>query len=326
MQNSELLPAWSASNQQLETEIVVAKHRLFESGLFDDDNLARIIDAHPIADLGVSSMGTDVCRPEEWRSGSTGGLSGHELLEAVRKGRLWLNLRRCVQNHAEIGALVESLYAELDAKTKGLHTFNYSANLLISSPSAIVYYHMDCPVNMLWHLRGQKLVYAYPREEKFLPRRLVEDVIAGAAPEEIPFDVAWDEEAFVRALKPGEMITWPQHSPHRVINTFGLNVSLSTEHYTKAALRRNNVHMANRHFRQWLPAIGSSEAISGFVPTLKEAALRCCRRIPGLRPEIPIGYEYPKTFRVDLDAPQCVAIDRLDTATNPSTEEFSNSV
>jgi hypothetical protein len=326
MRNSELLPNWSVTNRQLETEIVVAKHRLAESGLFDDISLARIIDAHPTADLGVSTMGTDVTSPQDWRSGSAGSLSGEELLHAVRNGRLWLNLRRCVQNHPEIACLVREIYAELEEKTQGLRTFNYSANLLISSPNAIVYYHMDCPVNMLWHLRGEKRVYAYPREEKFLPRKLTEDVIAGTAPEEIPFDLAWDEEAFIRPLHAGEMITWPQHSPHRVVNTNGLNVSLSTEHYTKTALRRNNVHMANRHFRQWLPAFGRSDAMSGTVPAIKEMALRFCRRVPGLRPQEPNGYEYPKTFAVDLDAPQCIDVSDGTINNRSMPEEIACSV
>lgn len=321
MRKSELLPNWSVSHQQLESEVVVANHRLSESGLFEDDSLARIIDVHPTADLGVSSMGNDVTKPEEWRSGSAGALSGHELLHAVRNGRLWLNLRRCVQNHPEIASLVQQIYAELDQKTQGLRTFNYSANLLISSPNAIVYYHMDCPVNMLWHLRGEKRVYAYPREERFLPRKLTEDVIAGIAPEEIPFDLEWDQEAIVRPLHPGEMITWPQHSPHRVVNTDGLNVSLSTEHYTKTALRRNNVHMANRHFRQWLPAFGRSDATSGLVPAIKEMALRFCRRLPGLRPQEPAGYEYPVTFTIDLESPQHISLHSGDG--EPSISEQS---
>ena len=51
-------------------------------------------------------------------------------------------------------------------------------------------------------------------------------------------------------LQPGEMVTWPQHTPHRVVNTDGVNVSLSTEHMTSRAARRNNVFLANRHFRQ----------------------------------------------------------------------------
>ena len=326
MRKSEMLPNWAFSNQQLESEVVVANHRLRESELFEDDSLAQIIDAHPASDLGVSSMGTDVTKPEEWRSGSAGTLSGKELLHAVRIGRLWLNLRRCVQNHPEIATLVQELYSELDEKTQGLRTFNYSANLLISSPTAIVYYHMDCPVNMLWHLRGQKLVYAYPRDEKFLPRKLTEDVISGIAPEEIPFNLAWDKEAFVHPLLEGEMITWPQHSPHRVVNTGGLNVSLSTEHYTKEALRRNNVHMANRHFRQWFSAIGSSDATTGVVPAIKETALRLCRRVPGLRPEESVGYEYPKSFSINLDSPQCIAVEDAANSVAQLPEEVACSV
>ncbi len=306
--NSSLLPDWSVTQTQLDRDVVVTNHALLEAGCFAEEALCQLLDAHPREDLGVSSMGTDPTRPEEWRSGDAGDLSGEQLLTAVLRGRLWLNLRRVVHHHRQIADLVTRLYAEMERRTPGLRTFHHSANLLISSPAAIVYYHMDCPVNMLWHLAGQKRVWAYPPTEKYLPRQVVEDVIAGVSSEEIAYEPAWDQEAVVVDLKPQQMITWPQHSPHRVVNTEGLNVSLSTEHYTKSALRKNNVHLANRHFRGWHPALGQRVQTSGLVPAIKEAALRICRRVPGLRPQPPRGYEYEKSFVVDLEAPHCVRL------------------
>jgi hypothetical protein len=81
---------------------------------------------------------------------------------------------------------------------------------------------------------------------------------------------------------------------------------LSTEHMTARAVRRNNVLLANRHFRELLGGSWRRTELDGWRPALKEFALRVARRIPVLAPAPPQGYKYPVTFEVDLDAPNCV--------------------
>jgi hypothetical protein len=201
---------------------------------------------------------------------------------------------------------VLALYDNLEAECPGLETFNHSANLLISSPGAMVYYHLDCPANMLWHLRGRKRVWAYPLESGLVSDETIEGVLCGEKSEELDFRSEWDELAVAHDLEPGEVITWPQHTPHRVVNTEGLNVSLSTEHMTPRATRRNNVYLANRHFRELLGGSWRRTELTGWRPALKEFALRVCRRIPMLAPAPPQGYKYPISFEVDLDAPNCI--------------------
>jgi hypothetical protein len=159
---------------------------------------------------------------------------------------------------------------------------------------------------MLWHLRGRKRVWAYPLESGLVSDETVEGVLCGEKSEELDFKPAWDELAVVHDLEPGEMVTWPQHTPHRVVNTEGLNVSLSTEHMTPHAVRRNNVFLANRHFRELFGGDWRRTELTGWRPALKEFTLRVCRRVPLLAPAPPAGYKYPITFEVDLDAPNCV--------------------
>ena len=301
---TQLLDDWTPKQiASLNNTILVAKHRLNELELFSDENLARTIDAHPQRDLSVNTMGTDPMRRSDWREGNAGDLDGETLLDAVKHGRLWLNLRRVMDHHSEYDRIVNELYGEMEATCLGIKTFNRSANLLISSPSAIVYYHLDCPVNMLWHLRGTKRVWAYPLERGVVSDETIEAVLCGEAPEELEFRANYDNLAVVRELNPGEMITWPQHTPHRVVNTGGLNVSLSTEHMTRAAGRKNNVYLANRHFRKLLGGTWRSTATSGWRPALKEAALRIVRRLPMIAPASPKGYKYPVSFMVDPETP-----------------------
>jgi hypothetical protein len=159
---------------------------------------------------------------------------------------------------------------------------------------------------MLWHIRGQKRVWAYPLESGIVSDETIEGVLCGEKSEELEFQPEWDELAVAYDLQPGEMVTWPQHTPHRVVNTHGVNVSLSTEHMTSRAARRNNVFLANRHFRQLLGGEFRSTQVKGWRPAAKEFALRLMRRVPKLAPAVPQGFKYPVSFEVDLDAPNCV--------------------
>ena len=302
-----LLENWTPEQAaRMENAIFVAQHRLHELPLFDDELLIELLDRHPRQDLGINTMGTDPVRHDQWQEGRAGQLNAEQLFEAANAGRIWLNLRRVMDHHADYARLVNALYEELEAGCPGLATYNRSANLLISSPQAIVYYHVDCPVNMLWHLRGTKRVWAYPLESGIVSDETIEGVLCGEKSEELEFQMEWDDLAVSYDLQPGEMVTWPQHTPHRVVNTGGLNVSLSTEHMTRRAARRNNVYLANRHFRHILPGDFRSVALNGWRPALKELMLRVLRRVPLLAPTPPQGYKYPVSFEVDLEAPNCV--------------------
>lgn len=305
----ELLDNWSHDQiSQLGSSNLVAGHRLHELDLFSDEGLIRTLSAHPRSVLGVNTMGSDPTNRREWREGYPGDHSAQTLLEAVKTGKLWLNLRRVMEFHPEYDELVNRLYDELEETCPRLETYNRSANLLISSPESMVYYHMDCPVNMLWHIRGEKRAWVYPLESGVLSDETIEGILAGDKSEEVDYWSELDDIADVYDLKPGQMVTWPQHTPHRVVNTLGLNISLSTEHMTRQAARKNNVYLANRHFTQLLGTPIRSTRLTGWRPAIKEAALRVCRRIPALAPVPPQGYEYPKTFEIDPSAPNCVRL------------------
>jgi len=294
-----LLKKWTDEQiDQMRSAIYVAGHRLAELPLFTDEALARVLDKHPRKDLGVNTMGCDPARRQDWQEGDAGNLDGHALLEITKRGRLWLNLRRVMDHHSEYHDVVNTLYDELETLC-GEGMFNRSANLLISSPTAIVYYHLDCPANMLWHIRGQKRVWAYPLETGIVSPQTIEAVLSGEKSEELAYRPEFDRHAKVVDLQPGQMITWPQDTPHRVVNTSGLNVSLSTEHMTRRALRKNNVYLANHHFRRLLGRGFTSTEIEGPAAALKEAAIRIVRRLPIVGPQPPRGFKYPISFQVN---------------------------
>jgi len=313
-----LIADWTAEQTQaLSRATLVARHRLHEAEVFTDEALIRLLDKHPDQYLSVSTMGTDECR-NEWREGDRNGRSGEELLEALKRGRLWLNLRRSVDIHPEIARLVNGAYDELEQLCPGFQAKQRTANLLLSSPRCHVHYHLDAPLNMLWHVRGAKRIWVYALGENTVSQENVENVISGAMSEDLPYWPDLDQYAQVFDLQPGEMITWAQHSPHRVTNQDSFNVSLSTEHYTHEAVRLVNVHLANQYLRNtWhLPGCNSLET-HGLCALSKIATIRIMRRIWKLTKHQPPRYKIPRTFCVDLDAPNCIryydAADQVET-------------
>jgi len=287
----------------LEEGVIVARHALAESGLFTDEGLAEILDRHPDSALTLSTMGQD-SMTFEWRDGDRNGVSGEELLETVKRGHLWINCREVLEHQPQLADLVNSVYDELEGGNRKFRAQDRSANLLISSPSAIVHYHVDMPVNMLWHLRGRKRVWVYPQfDPRFASLPVLEKVCAGIWSEDVPYKSEWDKYALVYDAEPGQLITWPQLTPHRVTNLDGLNVSLSTEHKNPRARRRLNVHQANYFLREKLGMNPNQADVHDLKSHAKQALARAVRYASKLTAKKQEQFVYPKSFIVDPSEP-----------------------
>jgi len=246
-------------------------------------------------------MGNDASRPEENRLAATEGVSGAELLEAVRHGRFWLNLTRIDLADARYRELIEALYGQLIEVAPHFRPKSCQGSVLISSPQALVYYHADAPANMLWHIRGRKRIWIYPAlDERYLQRDLLEDIFAGVRHEYLPYHQSYDQAAVCYDVAPGQWVAWPHNAPHRVTNLEGLNISLATEHFTAATLRRQRVYVANRFLRTRLGWKHPSPRETGAVAMLKSVAYRCVARL-GLDP---LQYKrYAPVLRINAQAP-----------------------
>ncbi len=300
-----LLVDWKPEDfATLEKGVLVAQHALTDSGLFTDEWLARILDQHPDDALTLSTMGED-SNTFEWRDGDRNGVSGDQLLETVKQGHLWVNCREVLRHQGELAKLVDDVYDQLEAGNPTFRAEDRTANLLISSPGAIVHYHVDMPVNMLWHLRGRKRVWVYPPlDQRFASLPALEKVCSGLWSEEVPYNQQWDRYAMCFDAEPGQLITWPQLTPHRVTNLEGLNVSLSTEHKNRTARRRLNVHQANHFLRNRLGVAPKSADTEGLVAHAKQTLARVIRYSSRLTNRQTKQFVYPKSFVVDPDQPR----------------------
>lgn len=300
---ASLLVDWNANDfTTLERGVLVAQHGLAETGLFTDDALAAIFDAHPPEHLSVNTMGRSK-EKFDWREGDRNGVSGEELVRMVREGQLWVNVRRVLQHQPEVASLLGRLFDELEAGAPHFRAEDRTANLLVSSPGAWVPYHVDMPVNMLWHLRGRKRVWVYPHfDARFASPLVLGKVCSGEWSEDVPYDREWDRYALVFDAQPGQLITWPQLAPHRVENLEGLNVSLSTEHKNSRARRRINVHTANDLLRKRLGGSPTNIEVDGWRAHAKQLVARIDRYAGKLFGREKQQWVYPKTFVLDPSA------------------------
>jgi hypothetical protein len=231
-------------------ETMVVRHNLHERSMFGDEGLASLLDRYPRDKLGVFTMGADPVDWRSWQSGRAGDLSGAELLAGVHAGRIWLNLRAANHYLEDYASLSDEIFNNKEAHIKGLKTLKHDLGVLISSPNAQVFYHLDSALVSLWQIRGTKQVRVYEPKAPFARAEQIEAVILRETPEQIPFDPTWDEAAMSVKLEPGMMVTWPQNAPHRIVNGPMVNVSLSLEFMTPQALLRANVIYANGVLRR----------------------------------------------------------------------------
>ena len=283
-------------SDQFGTGTVAYKHRLRESGLFEDDRLAELIERTPREHYMITSMNhtsmnhtsmNHASRSHEgektiWRNGDFGRLSGHEVLSAIKNGRLWLALRNFDQFAPEYQELIGEAVSEINADLRSGSIDRKQAQLLISSPGARVFYHTDIPLVNLWHIRGKKRFYLWDAENKtFLPDQQLEGVILRRTEEEIAYDPSWDKDARIFDLEPGDGITWPHNGPHKVDNLHGLNVSISMEYFTAKAKRKYGVYYTNGLMRRYLGMTPKHTSAHG-VTALTKCAIALAVKKSGL--------------------------------------------
>lgn len=290
----------------VEQSILTFEHTLHEAGLFADAALARLIDSHPREDIDIHHMSGSSEAPH-YVDATLGPIAGKEALAAIRRGKLWMSLVHVEQHRAYV-ELLDELYGQLERQSR-LRTLKGSrlANLLISSPTAEVFYHADAQHTALWHIRGEKRLLVYPPwDERCLSRENRELCLLGMLVDDV-YRPDFDALATVIDMKPGDAASWPHSTPHRVINVSGLNVSLSSEHHTPASYRRRQVAAANWYFRNRFGLPTRSLEIDGPEALLKRAAyfgFRGAAKLLGRGRLVPADPDVEPKVRLDPSDPR----------------------
>lgn len=284
---------WPNNMQQaFAREIITANHDLHERALFSDSGLADLLDRYPRERLGLYTFPVH----QEGRvlplHGRAPDLSGEALLNAVRSGHIWLNLRAASDHLPDFAELRDELFASIEAAS-GQRTLKQDVGVLISSPNVHVHYHLDIPLVCLVQVRGTKTLHLYPAREPFAPLDQMEAVALREREEDIAFRAEFEAQAEAIKLHPGQAVTWPQNAPHRVQNGDMMNVSLSCEFMTVPGLLRANAIYANGVLRRRFgarPRLPQSLGAGLIARAALARALKLVHRPPEKAP-VPVSFE-----------------------------------
>lgn len=230
-------------------EAEIHPHSLVEQGFASDEALAAVLDRYPAELFDINLYDYDDEGQVSLRTGARGKLNGAELLAAIQQGRLWVNLRSVETGWPELWAAAMSEFGKVQAAYPGLRAVRNAGQLILSSPKARVPYHFDPAGVVLFHMRGRKRIFVYPGDESHLAEVDMEQVVSRQTTEELPYIRAFEADAQVMDLEPGQALTWPIYAPHRVENLDRFCVSLSMDFQTWPSRFRNGALFTNAVLR-----------------------------------------------------------------------------
>lgn len=269
---------------------IKSRHNMQEMGIFKDQEIIDLLSEYPRSKLRVWSSGADPMSFGEWQPVETTGVSGEEMFECLMKGRLWINLQRIDVLDESYARMSKSFYEALEEQCPHYKVDYIHSYVLLSSPNAFVYLHLDAYENFFWCVRGGKKFDLYPTNEgTIIGQGLMEDICAG----EDDFFEYRPEYGWLRReyhVVPGDMMSWPQHSPHQVFNNDQLNVGYGTFHGTAAGERCVLNYVASRYLRENMPWL-HGRVKDGSLPTaIRRDIYRLARRLGLVKPLPPTEF------------------------------------
>jgi hypothetical protein len=298
-----LISKWDDSPTRVHHEITRFNHRLRETGLFEDEALANLLDSHPRDELTVCTMRPNPPAEERWIAGEAKNLNGAEILEAVKTGHLWVSPRHVMTVNPVYGNLFKRLMSEFATAT-GTTITNQDGAIIISSPNMGIFFHVDPAETMLWHIRGHKTIRIYPPREDYVTEAALEAILLKENLSDLPFREEMEAECAAVAVAPGEGVAWPVHSPHRVLNGPDLNVSISIEYSTPRSILTNGVFYLNGRLRRMA---GLKLKSRGTPAVLKPAYLLAAKALKTLAPlKSTVEANHARQFDVDLSSPNAI--------------------
>jgi hypothetical protein len=248
---AELIPAWTAQQAaRFRKATITFQHRFLDTGLFEDEPLAALLDRYPAELYDINLFDFDEAGQMRMRTGVRGRLPGAEVLAGIKEGRVWVQLRRVEQHYPALGAAMRQAFDQIAGQAPGFRAAQINGQLILSAPGAKVPFHADAPGVVLFHMRGRKRIWVYPVDETHMPQARMEDIVLKQQTEDLPYRRDMDAAAEVFDLEPGTAVTWPLHAPHRVENLDGFNVSLSVDYQTWDSRILNGAHYANGLLRR----------------------------------------------------------------------------
>ncbi|WP_426436853.1 cupin-like domain-containing protein [Bradyrhizobium genosp. P] len=263
MTTGSIFTNWDDSHSQLWSHWPIRlEHSMHKQPAFSMDDLARLIEIYPREHYSLVKTGPKGSR-RVWREGEIGKLSGRQVIEAISRGGLWLNLRNVTAIDRRYRDMINRMFGEISVKVPGFDAPTHQAGILISSPDAQVYYHADLPGQGLIQIAGRKRVYVYPNTAPFIRPEHLENIALFDVEVDVPYEPWYDWHAQVIDLEPGQMLNWPLNAPHRVENLDTVNISVTVSYVNDDIRRAQILHLANGMLRHRFGYKPRSRSIRG---------------------------------------------------------------
>jgi len=274
---------------------------MHQSPAFSLDHLAKLIENYPREHYSLMQTGIKDGK-RIWRNGDIGDFTGRQVIDAISKGGLWLNLREISEIDTRYRDLLQQMFTEIQAKVPDFSAPKFHAGLLISAPEAKVPYHADLPGQGLIQIAGRKRVWVYPPTPPFLTTKFLEDAQLFEYELDIPYAEWYDRHATVIDLEPGYMLSWPLNAPHRVENLGTVNISMTVQFENDAIRRARIVNLANGLLRNHLGYTPKSRALTGSSFWAKAVLQKALRNTPWVKQARKVRNQIE--FRLDQNHPE----------------------
>lgn len=288
------------------TKVIKSSHNLHQTQHFGDAELIEILDNIPRSNLRVWAADHEANDPSAYMYVDTVGIEGKDILDSVKRGAFWINLQRVDKFFPQFKSLSGQLYESLAAQCPRFQVSFIHSYILLSSPKIYFQLHVDAHENMFWCVRGGKNFYLYPPSHpKVAPREFMEDICAGVREDFLP--VASENRSLRHevAITPGDLLSWPHHSPHEFVNNDQFNVGLGTFHGTQDSVKRLLNYQASRYFRENFPLLRGDMDHESLGMALRRNLYRGVRKIG----QLPAGrkIDFWTSYRLDPEQPNCMA-------------------
>ncbi len=225
---------------------VVDDHGLATSSLFRPEVIRELLGRVPREAVEIRTATGVVPR----QSDRVHDLSPVEALDALARRPLWINVHHVERYDSSFARLLSRRRAELGRRWPALARRSSGAgcHLLLASPQASVHFHADPDHNVLHQIRGSRSVITYPCAT--LPESQRELLAATGDLSRTRRTSAAERLARPAVLLgPGQAIHLPVFTPHRVLVSDEVSISLSVGSVTDDARRLHRVQAIDHRLR-----------------------------------------------------------------------------